>query len=520
MLIDKETRYDRQLRLWATTGQSNLESSHICLINASSTGSEILKNLVLPGIGEFTIIDHRYVSSRDLSGNFFLKHRDLGKGLAEAISVNLNELNTDVKGHSINRNIRAILEEESPEFWDTYNVVIVSEYISGLDILKEILWKKRIPLLIVNTVGFYGSLNLIANEITVIETHDPSRLYDLRIDKPWPELQQFVDSIDLDALDDTDHAHIPYIVIYIKALDSWKQDHNNQAPQNYNEKKQFRKYIESLSRNINLEANFIEASNSIHRALQKTEIPNSIQKLFEKVNILDENLTSSTPIFWIYIKALKRFVELNNYQLPLPGKLPDMASDTTNYVKLQTLYREKAKRDQELFTAEVIRILNALGRSKDEISNESITSFCKNSQLLFVTQGSKKLYTSTLVQELLDNTNESNKENFNTLGIYFSILTFNLFTEKYRRAPSLKDLEFFKMLFIEEFMVSPPVPSAIEATFKETLSHNTRSYHNLSSLMGGVVSQEVLKLATAQYTPLDNLFVFDGVRSISEKWKI
>ena len=49
MSIDKSAKYDRQLRLWASTGQSNLENSHICLINATSTGSEILKNLILPG---------------------------------------------------------------------------------------------------------------------------------------------------------------------------------------------------------------------------------------------------------------------------------------------------------------------------------------------------------------------------------------------------------------------------------------------------------------------------------------
>ena len=56
--------------------------------------------------------------------------------------------------------------------------------------------------------------------------------------------------------------------------------------------------------------------------------------------------------------------------------------------------------------------------------------------------------------------------------------------------------------------------------FKEILTHNTTNYHNLNSLMGGIVSQEVLKSTTAQYIPLDNLFVFDGIHSKSEKFKI
>lgn len=48
----KEKKYDRQLRLWAATGQSALEDAHILLINSGSgvAGVEALKNLVLPGI--------------------------------------------------------------------------------------------------------------------------------------------------------------------------------------------------------------------------------------------------------------------------------------------------------------------------------------------------------------------------------------------------------------------------------------------------------------------------------------
>src|SRR5262245_25584127 len=48
---EKERKYDRQLRLWAASGQSALESAHILLLNSGSgvVGIETLKNLVLPG---------------------------------------------------------------------------------------------------------------------------------------------------------------------------------------------------------------------------------------------------------------------------------------------------------------------------------------------------------------------------------------------------------------------------------------------------------------------------------------
>ena len=36
-------------RLWGDHGQSALETSRVCLINATATGTEILKNVILPG---------------------------------------------------------------------------------------------------------------------------------------------------------------------------------------------------------------------------------------------------------------------------------------------------------------------------------------------------------------------------------------------------------------------------------------------------------------------------------------
>lgn len=45
----QQRRYDRQIRLWGEEGQMALGATNICLLNASATGTETLKNLVLPG---------------------------------------------------------------------------------------------------------------------------------------------------------------------------------------------------------------------------------------------------------------------------------------------------------------------------------------------------------------------------------------------------------------------------------------------------------------------------------------
>ncbi|KAK6464549.1 hypothetical protein DFJ63DRAFT_284307 [Scheffersomyces coipomensis] len=520
MLIDKETKYDRQLRLWASTGQSKLENSHICLINATATGCEIIKNLVLPGIGAFTIIDDKKVTISDLSGNFFLTDSDIGKDLATAAKENLNEMNYEVKGYDIIKSIDSILnseEDDDVSLWDTFNVVIVSDYCCQLDKLKQLLWNKKIPLLIVNTIGFYGSLNLISHETTVIETHQSNKLYDLRIDKPWHELAQLVENTDLDSFNDIDHAHVPSIVIHIKALNAWKRDHDNKPPKTRDERLDFKKhYITTLSRNINLEGNFIEALDSFHRALRPTEIPYSLQELFNNNQIFDENLNLSTPIFWIYIKALKNFVDQNDGLLPLPGSLPDMESDTESFISLKSIYREKAIQDQTLFYEEVIKMLRSLGRYDDEISKDSITTFCKNAQSLHVSYGSDKLYDSSLLQELL-----SPSPDQTLVNVYFSILAFNTFITEFGKSPSATNIEDFTKIFKNSFGIKEDaLSSSLKETIQELLAHSSRSYHNLSSLMGGIASQEVLKLTTAQYIPLDNVFVFDGIHSSSNKWKI
>jgi NEDD8-activating enzyme E1 regulatory subunit len=48
---EKERKYDRQLRLWAASGQAALESANILVLNAGSgtVAVEALKNLILPG---------------------------------------------------------------------------------------------------------------------------------------------------------------------------------------------------------------------------------------------------------------------------------------------------------------------------------------------------------------------------------------------------------------------------------------------------------------------------------------
>ena len=107
----KERKYDRQLRLWAASGQQSLEDARVLLVNSDGpwddqgtgvsgvVGVETLKNLVLPGIGGFTIVDPATVTETDLGVNFFLEEESLGKSRAEETCRLLRELNPDVEGN-------------------------------------------------------------------------------------------------------------------------------------------------------------------------------------------------------------------------------------------------------------------------------------------------------------------------------------------------------------------------------------------------------------------------------------
>jgi amyloid beta precursor protein binding protein 1 len=67
-----DDKYDRQIRLWGGHGQRFLSSSNVLLLGANPSGTETLKNLILPAVGRFTVIDGEKVTERDCGNNFFV----------------------------------------------------------------------------------------------------------------------------------------------------------------------------------------------------------------------------------------------------------------------------------------------------------------------------------------------------------------------------------------------------------------------------------------------------------------
>ncbi|PSN45360.1 NEDD8-activating enzyme E1 regulatory subunit [Blattella germanica] len=263
---EKSKKYDRQLRLWGDHGQSALESAQVCLINATAVGTEILKSLVLPGIGAFTIVDGKKITEEDIGCNFFLDSDSYGKSRAEISTQLLLELNPDVRGDYVDENIDQLLEN-SPDFFNNFTVVIgtaLSE--RSLISLSKKLWQLEIPFIVCRSYGFVGSIRIQIGEHTVIETHPDNQTPDLRLDKPFSSLRKFVDSINLESMEFKDHAHVPYLIILYKCI--FVDEHGNPEA----------------------EENFEEAIRAVTTTITPTSVPPHIKEILEDQNCI--NLTS------------------------------------------------------------------------------------------------------------------------------------------------------------------------------------------------------------------------------------
>ena len=105
-------KYDRQLRLWGSHGQKALAEAHVILLGTSSAGSETLKNLVLPGIGRFTIVDDSLVENQDFGHDFFVTRDDIGKLKSQVVCDLMTEMNQDVQGNFKNQSVDEFLKTE------------------------------------------------------------------------------------------------------------------------------------------------------------------------------------------------------------------------------------------------------------------------------------------------------------------------------------------------------------------------------------------------------------------------
>jgi len=206
--------------------------------------------------------------------------------------------------------------------------------------------------------------------LPVIDSHSEEKV-SLRIDNPFPALLQKALSIDLPSLDQTTHAHIPYIYILIQAAAQWRATHNDTLPKTFAERKAFQRFVEDMKVKID-EENFDEASAQTFR-IAPQPIPSGIKKLFDDPGL--KHLNRNSKPFFHLLAALKEYVlsqEEGRQTLPLSANLPDIKSDTKSYVEVQTMYKQRAREERDLYKAVLLKQLRHISEQGASVSDEAL----------------------------------------------------------------------------------------------------------------------------------------------------
>uniref|UniRef100_A0AAR5P3F2 NEDD8-activating enzyme E1 regulatory subunit n=1 Tax=Dendroctonus ponderosae TaxID=77166 RepID=A0AAR5P3F2_DENPD len=518
---EKSRKYDRQLRLWGDHGQRLLENSKVCLINATALGTEILKSLILPGVGSFTIVDGEKVTEEDIGCNFFLEYESVGLPRAQIATQCLLELNPDVRGDYIDETAEHILSN-TQNFFKNFTLVVatgVSEKV--LVTLSKHLWECNVPLLVCRSIGFLGYVRLQIKEHTIIEAHPDSESPDLRLDIPWPALQEYLDGVNIEQLDQKEKNHVPPPVILRYYLNKYKESHEGKLPEKRVEKEALKQMIrdsgnsEEGKQRFVLDENFEQAIHYANSCVTTRAVPDHVQV------ILDDdcctNLTQSSSSFWIMCAALREMVEAEG-ALPVRGTLPDMAADTNSYVTLQNIYQKRAQQQVEVIYRRASQIARNLGLSQETITESEVKYFCKHSSELHLIRG-------TCIADEYQKTNldlTAYLEDPDSLIFYYVVLRglerfigeFNAYPGQFEDQvePDILKLKGVIGKLLSEWGYSHALR---EERVYEVCRYGTAELHSVSSILGGCAAQEVIKVITNQYKPLNNIFIYDGINCTS-----
>lgn len=129
---DEINLYDRQIRLLSLDGQVRLSHARVLVLGLGGLAVEVVKNLVLAGVGHVTLQDSEKVAKSDLETNFFLREEDVGALRAEAMQPRVQALNS---------RSRIDVSVEPPSCCtdnklQAYDVVIATAILSGREIFR------------------------------------------------------------------------------------------------------------------------------------------------------------------------------------------------------------------------------------------------------------------------------------------------------------------------------------------------------------------------------------------------
>lgn len=383
-----------------------------------------------------------------------------------------------------------------PDCLAPYNLILLGGPASDAGWqLCDIARSQSTPLIYLYSLGFFSTFSLqLPADFPIVDTHpDPESTQDLRLLAPWPELAAQV-PFEIEHLDHHDHGHIPYIILLLYYLERWKKTHGK-YPDNYKEKSAFRDLVKGGIRSDTPEGgeeNFDEAVAAVLKTITPPVIPSTVKEVLGRCPKDDSN-------FWVIASAVKIFCDRHGL-LPLPGSLPDMKARSVDYIKLQNIYKSKARED----IAEVSALVRSLEKGKD-IPAAEIENFCKNAAHVRVIDGSPlpDIRDKATARRVINSL--QNEESLIPIFLAFMAIEHGGSAESIIRQAKTA-------CGATEEMTSEGVENAI----LELQRAAGGELHNIAAMTGGMVAQEAIKIITKQYVPVDNTCIYDGIKSKTE----
>lgn len=227
-----------------------------------------------------------------------------------------------------------------------------------------------------------------------------------------------------------------------------------------------------------------------------------------------------------------------------------MKAQSSDYIQLQTLYKNKAREDvQEVLAA--VRTLESQITRKEPVPTAEVEAFCKNAGYIklvrgrpfhIVQPGAKVMWGDRASWARSSLADEFSRD-MSLILVYIAFLAWDEYTFTHESSPMLaepqppgltstsieSDTE--KLTGIAHKMIDDLIDEAGEGNIEdpgystireevgkicaELVRAGGAELHNIASLAGGLAAQEVIKVVTQQYVPVDNTCIFNGVKTTS-----
>lgn len=181
-------------------------------------------------------------------------------------------------------------------------------------------------------------------------------------------------------LSEHDIGHVPYLLLLLHFLEQWRATHAGQAPASYKEKTEFREMVRQAAPSPD-EENFMEAVGAVLKSLNPSTLTSSVLAVLTAPETQDLQPASSS--FWFIARGVYDFYKAHG-ELPLPGAVPDMKARSADYIRLQNVYKAKAREDCAEVVTYVREHEKMTGRTIDE---KEIELFCKGAAHIRLVRG-------------------------------------------------------------------------------------------------------------------------------------